>query len=1651
MHQVGKFWVCGECGVTCRPGSPAPPLFAHPDLSLLPYPVALTVHRLVEARSSRRDAIRTHVRLKDCFETCLRYLGNVLLAEYLVSSHRSRERDERLLSRLIRPSLGDWLNEVARELGKLLWEDERPVARAYAGLFFEPDARSGKPRERQQLLAACDRLITMRNDTIGHGPEQVDEAYERLFQEHSPAVRELLQGVANLGSYRLCLVTDIDRCETWMGPSPKASTEPGSFAQSQVGHFVLCPPSLKSTVLDLYPFICYLPDREAQCKRLHYYDQIYRYKALKKQAKVIEYDRGDRHEREEPAQGLEAAFTAQLLAEAFGQHRVRMEVIEGRVFSFAELIESHADIVGREFAVERVRQFLQERDRGLLVIQGEPGKGKTALVAHLVENVFDDRMPPAVHFFYRRTAGITSPDVCVRSLYATLLKSYAVLMRQKEVRDTGPGDQADDPDRDFNMLHNLLHQHIGPRLGPASPLLIFIDGMDEAGTTPSGRTAWQRLPDLLPPHVYLIVTTRPTSAASAALARRADAAARLDLDDPGFEEQNFQDGRKYVHRELLGTGLSCETLDAMARVGAGNFLVLKLMCRHAREYLRAEQVEGFLRSLAGTDRQEQLGFIYSEFWRTMLEGCSRDDGDLLCRVAGLLSQARTAVPAELVCDLLDLRAIDWEFALARLRPFLTAIHQDRDGVQETVYRMYHESFADFLRARLAADAPRLGMRWADYCAGWSQLPDGFGRAYALKFAPYYLAETAQWDSLTAILTDPAFLRAKIDAGWLTELISDLNFYIEHADRSSKHASRSLAIDLRDTLANWHLAIEHGRTTMGISADQWLAQLSPLRAPRLGKVVSQKETTETTPTVLLAPPGGYRHPNAECFELNGAACAVRDGETERIAIAATRGRLLVFASHEGAFRFERLQSFETGFICKLETVKGSHVLVMTCGPRGKDNHRRLWLVDLASPLPATEIDIPAETEDFTVLHASDGQAVVVLAVVRDGCSEMRSCRLHFGRGLAAACPIQLVGDGGVVQTVYQVKQLCSFAPNTWGAFGMVGGDWQGECVVTIHRHSQDGIADVTDPAVAEVIRDFWITGVCPLPDKRLAVVRFPKTPDGEGAALLVLTQEGKVELQVPITPTPQSRVGAMLGSEVASGSGYKPLGWHRDLHLLLGHSQSTYHCLTLQSEALPRPLPAAVEQQILYSDDAGTTLYGACPLEGGRVLLVFRGFAAVLGPGPSDISRVVSESAGSTCLLGTTPEGSIAACDERYRDDHGSPVRRKSNHRYLHPHGAEASETPAEEGFLNIGPEGISLSLLQDGVRLIATRGGHHPVVVYDALLDRGIPAHSTRRRVLDALAQDERNWAATVIACQADEASNRADLRIVGQVNGEPMGLLIPDVDGNDPHDGFGLHIRTICGTVLGIERVATERVIRELRMFDLVLFDLPIEQDASDACTSYTGRRLDRREDHFYHPLIRVSESWTLVLGYELAGTVPDTDEAVPPIRELQGALPYTEEAVFTVSQYRIGSLELPSPIEGLTLGGRAFVLERLPGRAVILDLRRVGARTQAQVRQLGVDSEGVHLSTQHQPTDLGCSVRDVVHLDKRHIAVSYDSAPFRVEIHRLYPAPDEEMPVPIGVGYLLEPPKQLTVSCGAFGIYLVVATESAVTWFDLSGFRRA
>lgn len=731
-----------------------PPLGLHDlkglNLKQLPYPVALTAQRLGQALETSGDVLKTLFILKDCFEATIKQISTALLAAYRFSAESTPERTQALLKSMVRPSLGTWVNDIVRPLSLWLANEKESPGKLFSSLFANSSLKPGGKSDESSLLQSCKDFVSYRNDALGHGAQRSDATYDQDLQRWLPVLRQLLNSLADCSDWRLCLVTAEDRSQDWMGPQPGPATEPGQFALEEVGHFVLRGPGGRSH--DLFPFVCYLPDR-SQEQRLHFYDSLYRYRSTKKEATVLEYDTGERQPRPEPIQGLEQRFTADLLANAFEWQRGRMAVIEGRVANFGELIEAHAAIVGRRFVVDRVRRFLSDSDRGLMVIEAQPGKGKTALVAHLIDEVFGHHAPAPVHFFYRRTAGITELAVCVRSLYHALLASHGITESEESKQKNSPEEVA-------TKLTNLLSKEISPRLLPGRPQLIFIDALDE-----SSGNAFMAIPDNLPSGVYVIATTRPVANRST-LARR-DHVVWFDLDSPDHLPDNLQDGFDYVQRELVGSKLSNDTLDEIARIGAGNFLVLKLLCQHVCLAPHPAQVSSFVQGLATNSGEDQLGFIYAEFWNRITDRCTRADMNLLCDVAGLLVTARAPLTDDMVCQILGLRVGDWEFVLRHLAEYLAMLEVDEDGVREIFCRVYHETFADFLRTRLNTDRRRFENVLAGYCARWEE-HEGYGRNFALRFAFATLVEAGRESDAATLLRNPAYLEARLalpDRGW----------------------------------------------------------------------------------------------------------------------------------------------------------------------------------------------------------------------------------------------------------------------------------------------------------------------------------------------------------------------------------------------------------------------------------------------------------------------------------------------------------------------------------------------------------------------------------------------------------------------------------------------------------------------------------------------------------------------------------------------------------------------------------------------------------------------------------------------------------------------------------------------------------------------
>jgi hypothetical protein len=409
---------------------------------------------------------------------------------------------------------------------------------------------------------------------------------------------------------------------------------------------------------------------------------------------------------------------------------------------FRSLIDQHVSerrIVGRRFlhdAYARCRDAReQQRTGGTFLLVAPPGIGKTAFLAQWVK---DD--PDLVHFFYRATANVTDPDECVQSLYQGLRRRHRLRIR------------GEDPTKDMvalrRQLEVLLRDEVSPRCARGNrPETVLIDALDESGRAASdGKNAIEVLPGELPPHVYFLITSRPGPLADA-LTRRSGVE-RFDLDPSARDNQEDATAfcRQTLEEQMTGEdgAVLSRLAERLAQRAEGNFLVLTLFLKRVFRVgkVTVADLEHAAEGLTGAVEAEYEKFFERVLERLLGERDELEKRDLLNQVLGAFAAAPAPITPEQIGAAFRLRRAQWEWALGQAGQFLVrgGIRQEERGAP--TYRIYHETFREYLQRRLAADLRDYHRRWAEYTLGWRELR-GYARLYALRHLPAHLIAASQ--------------------------------------------------------------------------------------------------------------------------------------------------------------------------------------------------------------------------------------------------------------------------------------------------------------------------------------------------------------------------------------------------------------------------------------------------------------------------------------------------------------------------------------------------------------------------------------------------------------------------------------------------------------------------------------------------------------------------------------------------------------------------------------------------------------------------------------------------------------------------------------------------------------------------------------------
>jgi hypothetical protein len=369
--------------------------------------------------------------------------------------------------------------------------------------------------------------------------------------------------------------------------------------------------------------------------------------------------------------------------------------IREKIRSFDLLIQRKTEgFVGRQWLFDAVDGFVQDHPRGYVQILGDPGIGKTSLIAELVKR---HRHP---HHFNIRAEGIQKPDQFLPSLCAQLVAKFGL----------GYSTLPPEVSRDASFLLNLLEKAAAKLRPSGRRLLILVDALDESDPTSVTRGSnTLYLPADLPEGVFIVVTSR-----------RGGPGLRYTCDEHKIDlqretENNFADirlftqgwtGHEGIQVYLQNQGLAAGTfVDEIVRRSEGNFMYL--------HYVLPEIEKGTYKDRRFDTLPSGLASYYEDNWTRMREGDPAAWYDYKLPVLVALTIAKEPISMDLIADFsgIDRRARIQQ-VLDEWAGFLQPVEVEEEGTREIRWRLYHESFFDFIANKDQVAAERIDLKAA---------------------------------------------------------------------------------------------------------------------------------------------------------------------------------------------------------------------------------------------------------------------------------------------------------------------------------------------------------------------------------------------------------------------------------------------------------------------------------------------------------------------------------------------------------------------------------------------------------------------------------------------------------------------------------------------------------------------------------------------------------------------------------------------------------------------------------------------------------------------------------------------------------------------------------------------------------------------------
>jgi hypothetical protein len=361
------------------------------------------------------------------------------------------------------------------------------------------------------------------------------------------------------------------------------------------------------------------------------------------------------------------------------------------VQTFKNIINNKTqEFVGRNYIFEEINYHLEDKgfSSGYIIIKGEPGIGKTALMAELINQ------KNWVHHFI--TEGFNSTESFLANICSQIIIKYDLSYSQLPVNEIGTEER-------IRGYKRFLDEELLPQaIERANQIIILVDALDEAQ-----RETLERgfnllcLPRSLPEGVFFIVTSREAEDHPFYV----DSSRRINISDN--DPRNLDDVRQYIRnflefyyqgmeKQIQKWKVSTEKfIEIITQKSEGNFMYLYYVLRDIRDQTLSQDINENIYNLP----QGLYGY-YNKHWGYMEQTYQTRFRQIDEKVIRILGAVREPISVAYLAKIGHFSPYDVGTIINLWRSFFNERISEHG---EILYHLYHKSFYEFLKRKLYFD------------------------------------------------------------------------------------------------------------------------------------------------------------------------------------------------------------------------------------------------------------------------------------------------------------------------------------------------------------------------------------------------------------------------------------------------------------------------------------------------------------------------------------------------------------------------------------------------------------------------------------------------------------------------------------------------------------------------------------------------------------------------------------------------------------------------------------------------------------------------------------------------------------------------------------------------------------------------------------